>query len=228
MTFIKFLRKASILLSFCTLLASGPLLFSQNPSRFQKEVDSIVAANRSVNKDNLILFTGSSSIRLWKNLNASFPNHNVLNMGFGGSEMADLLYYTDKLIIPFKPKQIFIYEGDNDLSFGRSPEQIIASADSILTLIRQHLPKSEVIFMSPKPSLKRWALKDKYEDYNKQLKHWTSKKHNVRFADLWTPMLDNDGIVMQDIFISDGLHLNEKGYSIWTNALRKYVTAKTR
>ena len=221
---MRFSRRASILVAFCTLIASAPVLFAQNPARFQKEVDSIVAANRSVNKDNLILFTGSSSIRLWKNLSASFPNHNVLNMGFGGSEMADLLYYTDKLIIPFKPKQIFIYEGDNDLSLGRSPEQIIASADSILSLIKQHLPQAEVIFISPKPSLQRWALKEKYEDYNKQLKHWTSKKRNVRFADVWTPMLDNDGKVMQDIFIADGLHLNEKGYSIWASALKKYLS----
>ena len=221
---MRFSRRASILLTFCALIASAPLLFAQNPARFQKEVDSIVEANGSVNKDNLILFTGSSSIRLWKNLSASFPNHNVLNMGFGGSEMADLLYYTDKLIIPFKPEQIFIYEGDNDLSFGRSPEQIIASADSILSLIKQHLPHAEVIFISPKPSLQRWALKEKYEDFNKQLKHWTSKKRNVRFADVWTPMLDNNGTVMQDIFIADGLHLNEKGYSIWASALKKYLS----
>ena len=146
---------------FARLITSAPLLFAQNPARFQKEVDSIVAANKSVNKDNLILFTGSSSIRLWKNLKASFPNHNVLNMGFGGSEMADLLYYSDKLIIPFKPKQIFIYEGDNDLSFGRSAEQIIASADGILSLVRQHLPESEVIFISPKPSLQTMGAKRK-------------------------------------------------------------------
>ena len=221
---MRFSRRPSILLTFCAVIASAPLLFAQNPARFQKEVDSIVAANGSVNKENLILFTGSSSIRLWKNLDASFPNHNVLNMGFGGSEMADLLYYTDKLIIPFNPKQIFIYEGDNDLSLGRSPAQIIASADSIVSLIKKYLPHAEVIFISPKPSLQRWPLKEKYEDYNKQLKHWVSKKRNVRFADVWTPMLDNNGTVMQDIFIADGLHLNEKGYSIWTSALKKYLS----
>jgi lysophospholipase L1-like esterase len=214
-------------LALCTLVTSRIVLLAQNPARFQKEVDSIITTNTVVNRDNLILFTGSSSIRLW-NLSAAFPGHNVLNMGFGGSEMADLLYYTDKLIIAFKPKQIFIYEGDNDLSFGRSPEQILASADGILSIIRQHLPESEVIFISPKPSLRRWELKEKYEDYNKKLKDWTAKKSNVRFADVWTPMLDKEGKVMQDIFIVDGLHLNEKGYSIWTSALKKYVSSPAR
>jgi lysophospholipase L1-like esterase len=225
---MRFSRRTVILVALCTLITSRTVLLAQNPARFQKEVDSIVATNKSVNRDNLILFTGSSSIRLWKNLSASFPNHNVLNMGFGGSEMSDLLYYSDKLIIPFKPKQIFIYEGDNDLSFGRSAEQILASADGILSLVRQHLPESEVIFISPKPSLKRWALKEKYEDYNNKLKDWTSKKRNVKFADVWTPMLDKDGQVMNDIFITDGLHLNEKGYAIWTNALRKYVELRPK
>ncbi|HZB14453.1 MAG TPA: SGNH/GDSL hydrolase family protein [Chryseolinea sp.] len=217
------LKKTALLLVLCIFKISSGLLLAQNPERFAKEVDSIVAANQSFQKDNLVLFTGSSSIRLWKDLNAAFPKHNVLNMGFGGSEMADLLYFTDKLIVPFHPKQIFIYEGDNDLSVGRTAEQIIASADSILLLVRQHLPEAEVIFISPKPSLKRWELKAKYEDFNKKLRAWTSKKRNVRFADVWTPMLDRNGNVMQDIFIADGLHLNEKGYSIWASALKKYV-----
>ena len=118
------LKKTALLLVLCIFKLSSGLLLAQNPERFAKEVDSIVAANQSFQKDNLVLFTGSSSIRLWKNLNAAFPKHNVLNMGFGGSEMADLLYFTDKLIVPFHPKQIFIYEGDNDLSVGRTAEQI--------------------------------------------------------------------------------------------------------
>src|SRR5688572_28402673 len=185
---MRFPWRMMILVALCTLITSGTLVLAQNPARFEKEVDSIVAANKSINKHNLILFTGSSSIRLWKDLKASFPNNNVLNMGFGGSEMAHLLYFTKKLIIPFRPEQVFIYEGDNDLSFGRSAEQIIASADSILSLIRLHLPESEVIFISPKPSLRRWELKEKYEDYNEKLRDWTTRKRDVRFADVWTPM----------------------------------------
>ena len=164
-----------VLVLLCSFWSGTPLL-AQDPERFAKEVDSIVSANQFVNRDNLILFTGSSSIRLWKTLSESFPHHNVLNMGFGGSEMADLRYYTDKLIIPFRPKQIFIYEGDNDLSFSRTPEQILASADSTLSIIKKHLPESEVVFISPKPSLRRWELKAKYEDFNAKLKAWTAQK----------------------------------------------------
>jgi lysophospholipase L1-like esterase len=195
----------------------------KDPARFKKEVDSIVALNQSVRKSDLILFTGSSSIRMWSGLKSDFPKYNVVNMGFGGSEMADLLYYANDIIIPLKPKKIFIYEGDNDIFFGRTTQEILSSADSILLLVRKYLPRSEVIFISPKPSLSRWGLKEKYKAFNEALQAWIVGKKNVKFADVWTPMLDKTGTVQKDIFIEDGLHLNEKGYAIWTATLKKYI-----
>ncbi len=202
--------------------------FGQDPSRFQKEVDSIVALNRSVKTSNLVLFTGSSSIRMWHDLKSTFPDHNIVNLGFGGSEMADLLFYVDKLIISFAPTQVFIYEGDNDISFGRTSQQILSTADSILSRVRMKLPETELVFISPKPSLARWKLKEQYEIFNKQLEAWTKRKKRVRYADVWSAMLDSQGNVRQDLFIEDGLHLNEKGYSIWTNVLAKYLSSNRR
>ena len=196
---------------------------SQHPERFRKEIDSIVVSNRPGNPKNVIVFTGSSSIRLWKNLKADFPHHNVVNMGFGGSEMKDLLHYTNDVILNFKPTQVFIYEGDNDIGNGKTPEQILASADSIVTVIRKTLPLTQVIFISPKPSIRRWHLKEKYEVFNDALKQWTTHKTNIHFADVWTPMLDRGGKVRQDIFLADDLHLNEKGYAIWKTVLEKFL-----
>ncbi|HKZ38964.1 MAG TPA: GDSL-type esterase/lipase family protein [Chryseolinea sp.] len=198
---------------------------AQDPIRFRSEVDSLITLHNSSDKSNAILFTGSSSIRLWKDLKSSFPNHNVLNGGFGGSEMADLLYYIDSLILPLRPIQIFIYEGDNDISRGRAEDQIIATADSILKRIQKQLPNTEVIFISPKPSIARWHLKEKYESYNKTFKAWSDQQNNVQYADVWTPMIDENGDVLKDIFIQDNLHLNEKGYKIWTSVLKKYLKA---
>jgi lysophospholipase L1-like esterase len=195
----------------------------KDPARFKKEVDSIVALNRAVNKANLILFTGSSSIRMWSSLKSDFPKYNVVNMGFGGSEMADLAYYVNDIVVPLKPKKIFIYEGDNDISFGRNINEILSSADSVLLIVRESLPDAKVIFISAKPSLSRWKLKEQYEVFNNALKDWTATKKGVRFADVWTPMLDKSGSVKKDIFIEDGLHLNKKGYAIWTATLRKYL-----
>ena len=160
---------------------------------------------------------------MWKDLKKAFPNHNVVNLGFGGSEMADLLYYLDKLVLQFKPKQVFIYEGDNDIAVGRSPEKIFAAADATLARIREELPQTEVIFISPKPSVARWHMKDKYEAFNNSLQAWTKDKRNVTYADVWTPMLKKDGVVRDDIFLRDKLHMNKKGYAIWTEELGKYL-----
>jgi lysophospholipase L1-like esterase len=205
------------------LICVAQHIHSQNPSRFKKEVDSLVALNKPQATKDAIVFTGSSSIRMWQGLQTAFPNHNVLNLGFGGSEMADLLYFVDELIISFKPKQVFIYEGDNDISLGRTEEQILASAESIVKKIKRSHPSLDIVFISPKPSIRRWEMKDKYVAFNKKFKDWTKTQQGVRYADVWTPMLDHNGIVLQDIFVTDNLHLNKKGYDIWAKVLKDYL-----
>ncbi len=205
------------------LLFVGPLK-AQEISRFQGEVDKLIAGDSAIDKKNIILFTGSSSIRVWTSLKTDFPKYNVLNRGFGGSEMADLIHFADKLIMPYRPKQIFIYEGDNDINAGKSAGEILHEADKLLSLLRKKLPrKVEVVFISAKPSLKRWQLKDKYLDYNRKLELWTKQQGNVAFIDVWTPMLNTDGNVLNDLFIEDGLHMNKKGYEIWAKVIGPYI-----
>lgn len=199
-------------------------LHAQDPLRFEKEVNKLIAGDSAVNKRKLILFTGSSSIRLWKTLETDLQGHNVVNRGFGGSETTDLIYYFDKLIPPNQPKQIFIYEGDNDLASGKTPDQIMEATDSLLTLIRtKYSKKVRVVFITPKPSLSRWRLKDQYVSYIGKLDAWAKKQKRVTVADVWTPLLDEHGNVMQDIFMEDKLHLNAKGYAIWTKTIRPMV-----
>lgn len=198
--------------------------FAQDPLRFEKEVNDLVKSDSLVSRRKLILFTGSSSIRFYADLEKDFPKQNVLNRGFGGSEMTDLLYYAQPLILNYKPDRIFIYEGDNDINSGKSPEEILASADQLLTLLRSQLPsKVKIIFISAKPSVARWHLKGKYETFNRQLKAWTSSKKNVFYADVWTPMLKSNGEVRADLFIEDNLHMNRKGYEIWKAVIEKFL-----
>ena len=212
----KFLTLTAILIS-----AS---IWAQDPLRFEKEINAMIAGDDAINKKDVILFTGSSSIKFWKSLQQDFPNYNVLNRGFGGSEMGDLVYYVDKLIVPYKPKKVFIYEGDNDINNGKTEDEILKNSERILSRIREKLgKKTEVIFISPKPSLSRWQLKGKYESYNKKLKTWTSQNKNVTFIDVWTPMLAPDGTVMNDLFVEDGLHMNAKGYAIWARVVAPYL-----
>jgi lysophospholipase L1-like esterase len=206
------------------LFLGGFALLAQNPQRFQGEIDKYAQGAASVNNKKLALFTGSSSIRIWDDMAERFPGKNVLNRGFGGSSMSDLLYYTDELIFKYSPSKIFIYEGDNDIASGKTPEQILRDAKTILAQIREKLPKKvTVYFISAKPSVSRWNLKDKYVDFNKQLEDLTKTEANVDYIDVWTPMLQPSGEVMDDIFREDNLHMTSKGYDIWEKVFKKYL-----
>jgi lysophospholipase L1-like esterase len=217
MRFLLFLFSA--LLSFDAFIQE-----TKDPARFKDEIASLTMNDKTVNKKNLILFTGSSSIRVWEDLQTCFPKKNVLNRGFGGSEMSDLAYYFDRLILPYQPKQIFIYEGDNDVNAGKKPEQILASATLILNKIRSEVsPTVEVLFISAKPSVARGQLKEKYTIFNQQLKNWAEKQKNVKFIDVWTPMMGKDGNVLPDLFLEDKLHMNEKGYAIWKKVIEPFI-----
>ena len=195
----------------------------QDPKRFEKEVASITAASPTDTED-IVLFTGSSTIRMWKDIQTYFPSYNILNRGFGGSQTSDLLYYADELIVNYHPVKVFIYEGDNDLGAGKSTEVILRDSRELVKHLREKLgAQLPIIFITPKPSKARWHLKENYLTYIDALKQWAKTEPHVSVADLWTPMLASDGVVMQDIFLEDGLHMNKKGYDIWGKALAPFV-----
>ena len=199
-------------------------VYAQDPLRFKEEVAQLTANDQSINRKDVILFTGSSSIKMWNSIQSDFPKYNIINRGFGGSQTSDLLFYFDKLILPYNPKKIFIYEGDNDLSAGKSPEQILSTMDSLISLIRQKVSANVPVYIiSPKPSVARWHLKDKYIEFNKRMTTLAASRKKVFVVDVWNPALDAEGNVIKDIFLEDGLHMNKKGYVIWVNALRKHL-----
>ncbi len=216
------MKKTATLFVLCLIALSA---YSQESRPFENEVKNLVAKDSLItNRQNIILFTGSSSIAYWKDVQDYFPEHNVVNRGFGGSTMRDLVYYTPQVIIPYNPKTIFIYEGDNDVNAGHSLKNILASADTVLAAIRTHFPPTvKVYFIAAKPSVARWHLQKQYIGYNKALKAWTKNKNNVFFVDVWTPMMDKNGNVRKDLFIDDNLHMNKKGYAIWAEVLKPYV-----
>lgn len=208
------------ILSLILILHAG---LAQESKRFQKEVEEITAGDSSYRNREVIIFTGSSTIRMWKSLTDDFREYPVVNHGFGGSQMTDLLFFDDQLILQYKPKKIFIYEGDNDIASSKATAQILSSADSLVKSIRNRFPRTPLYFISAKPSISRWNLKDKYIEYNSALKAFAAKQKNIFYVDLWTPMIDTNGVVYQDIFIEDGLHMNAEGYAIWKKTIAPYL-----
>ncbi len=216
--YFKFLFVGALLLSFIISNA-------QNANRFKDEVDKLYNQEYNFNPEKkLVVFAGSSSIRMWKDVADYFPQFNVINNGFGGSQFSDLLYFYNQLITKQKPDYLFVYEGDNDLAGDKKISAVYKDFKTFVKKVRVDLPATKVIFISPKPSIARWDLKKKYEKFNKKMNRYCSKKNdNIDFADVWDSMLDNNGIVFQDIFLNDGLHMKKKGYDIWEKTLLPYL-----
>ena len=132
----------------------GPERWEESIQKFEKQ-DSLNPVEPGAN-----LFVGSSSVAIWQDIADYFPDHQVLNRGFGGSQFSDLLYYVDRVVYPYKPAKIFIYEGDNDLAAGDTPKQIMKEAKKLRKMIKKELGNTPVVFISPKPSMARWDMKD--------------------------------------------------------------------
>ena len=197
---------------------------AQDPSRFQEEVQAIQEKYETLwdSTKETIVFTGSSSIRTWKNLQVIFPEYQIVNSGFGGSQATDLLAYTDELILRYNPKKVFIYEGDNDLNDHKKPKKIIYVTKEIIAKIRNYNPGTRIVIISAKPSLARWHLKRKYKSLNRRFNRLCKKEKDLDYANIWDIMLDGKKL-RQDIFIDDGLHLNSKGYELWDQIISNYV-----
>jgi lysophospholipase L1-like esterase len=197
--------------------------YAQDPAKWEDDIKAIEKRNDCVPGKNLNLFTGSSSIARWTDINAYFPEYTVANRAFGGSQFSDLLYYIDRVAGSCKPAKIFIYEGDNDLAAGEAPEGILAEARLVREFLAKKFPKTPVVFISAKPSPSRWQLKESYLKLNDGLKKLSKKMKYTEFADLWTPMLDKNGQVLTNIFLEDNLHMNADGYKIWQAVLKPYL-----
>ena len=172
-----------------------------------------------------VLFAGSSSIVFWK-LDKWFPDAPVLNRGFGGSTVPDVLHFFDRVVTKHEPKKIVFYSGDNDVAKGMAAEDVVKDYTAFLDRVAEELPDTEVLLISVKPSLARWELWPVMEEVNAGLAALADKREKVGYMDMSTVMLLEDGTPDPDIFVRDGLHLNETGYERWTGLVRDFVAAE--
>ena len=169
-----------------------------------------------------VLFIGSSSIRFWDTLAQDFPGVPVINRGFGGSELRDSTWYADRIIVPYAPRQILIYAGDNDLNAGRTPQQLRADFVAFVERVRRDLPKAKIAYISNKPSPSRAQLLPVQRAANTLIAA-EAKRLGVDYIDIFTPMLDASGQPDESLFIEDRLHMSRAGYVIWQRAIAPYL-----
>ncbi len=202
--------------------ASVSLCAADPPSPFAKWDKAISAFEAQDQKSpppkGAVLFVGSSSIRLWK-LEKSFPHLPAINRGFGGSEIADSVHFADRIVLKYEPKTIVFYAGDNDIAHGKSPEQVAKDFQAFVKTVHEKLPKTKILFIAIKPSLARWKLAETIQKANNLIRAQCEKNEQLAFIDVWKPMLGDDGRPRAELFLKDGLHMNEKGYQIWASLI---------
>jgi lysophospholipase L1-like esterase len=172
---------------------------------------------------NGIVFVGSSSIRKW-DLKKWFPDRNVLNRGFGGSEVSDSLEFADRIIVKYEPRVVVVYAGDNDIGHDKTPQRVFDDVKQLVELIHSKLPKTKIVYIAIKPSIKRWALIAQVREANRLIAELASKDERLEFVDVDKPMIGEDGLPRKELFVEDGLHLSEEGYAIWTSLVRPHLT----
>lgn len=172
---------------------------------------------------NGILFTGSSTIENWKSVQADFPGKPIISRGISGTRVNDLLNYADQVITPYKARQIFIYEGDNDLGLKRTPQQVIADFEQLFNKVRRDNKKAEIIFISIKPSPRRLKDTAKIQEANRLVKLFLEKKKNTGYIDIYNAMLSSGKELVPAYYREDGLHLTEEGYRVWAATIKPFV-----
>jgi GDSL-like Lipase/Acylhydrolase family len=172
-----------------------------------------------------ILFVGSSSFRKWTNVQSYFPGYTIINRGFGGSTLPDVIRYAGEIIFPYHPKQIVIYCGDNDLASSDSvtATMVFNRFVRLYDLIRSRLKEVDIVYISIKPSPSRMRLMPKMEEANDMIRDFMAKYSHATFVDVYHSMLDSKGQPIDSFFLADKLYMTEKGYRTWQQILLPYL-----
>jgi lysophospholipase L1-like esterase len=189
------------------------------PARFDSEIAAFDAYDhKNAPPRDPILFVGSSTIRLWQTADA-FPNLPVINRGFGGSTIADVNHYADRIVFKYKPRIIVFYAGDNDIAAGRSPDRVCADFQTFVKSVHERLPETQLIYLAIKPSVARWKLWPKMQEVNARVKELAQKNPRLTYFDTAPPLLGPDGQPQKSLFRDDGLHMSPNGYAAWNKLL---------
>jgi lysophospholipase L1-like esterase len=200
-----------------------PLPLFAEPSKWEKDIAKFEAADKkAAPPKKAYLFIGSSSVKLW-DLKNSFPDLVTINRGFGGSELEDSLHFADRIVLPYQPKAIFLYAGDNDIGKGKTAEIVVNDFQKFVKKVHATFPKTDIIFLPIKPSIKRWKLWPEMNKANLAIQKLSQQSKRLNYLDTPAAMLKTGQPPAADLFEKDGLHLTPKGYSLWNELVREWL-----
>ena len=169
-----------------------------------------------------IVFVGSSSIRMWSRLASDFPGLPVVNRGFGGSQLADVVKMADRIVTPLQPRQVVVYAGGNDINAGKDPDYVFGDLVMLMRHLRATLPEARLAYISSAPNPARWAQVDKVRRLN-SLAEAYCRRHGIQFINVFPLMLGANGLPKPEIYGPDRLHMNAAGYAIWIDAVKPHL-----
>jgi lysophospholipase L1-like esterase len=197
-----------------------------DPARWESTIQKFEAADaKEHTRPGQILFTGSSSIRMWK-LPESFGDLDAINRGFGGSHLADVATLFDRVVLPYKPRRIVLYAGENDIAHGASPQQVLEAFESFVKQTRAKLGDTPIVFLTLKPSVKRWEMWPQMKQANDLIAAAARSMPGVTLLRVEDVMLGEDGKPDPSIFTKDNLHMNAEGYVRWKNLVEPFLAIR--
>ena len=205
-------------------LLFGSQLFAQEGFPFANEVRAFKHQDSlKFPPPGAILFVGSSTFRKWTNIHEDFPRHVIINRGFGGSTLDDVVRYARDIIYLYHPREVVIYCGDNDLAAGRSAKKVYKRFVKLYDMIRKRLGTIDIVYVSIKPSPSREKLMPEMEQTNDLIRNFMAERSHASFVDVYHLMLNSQGRPIDNLFVADKLHMNEKGYKLWQQAIQPYL-----
>lgn len=198
-----------------------PFAFDPDPARFDYEISQLIKGDTvKMPRVGAIVAVGSSTMRVWHpRIEADLDGLTIIPRGFGGSQFSDAIFFADQIILPYRPRAVLVYEGDNDIANGKSPERVLGEIQFMVGYCRSTLPDLRFYVVSIKPSIARADHWPAMVEANAMMKEWCAATDGVTYIDAATPLLDEFGQLRTDIYLDDNLHLNDHGYDLWAAAI---------
>jgi len=209
-----------VLLGICSVtLCAVPA--AHDFAKWETEIAAFERADRAkAPPRGAVLFIGSSTIRMWATLAQDFPQVEVINRGFGGSEIADATHFAPRIIFPYAPKAIYLRSGGNDLWNGRPVEGVFADFKDFVSTIHAKLPDTDIIFISISPAISRWKQAAETQAVNQLIAGFIKGKPHLRYIETYDLPLGPDGQPRPELFLGDKLHFNAEGYKLLAARVR--------
>lgn len=219
-----FTQEIALKSALIVLILAASLLHAADTDRWEKDIAAFEAADKSASPpEGAVLFVGASHIRMWKTLAQDFPDCKIINRGFGGCKLSDVVHFANRIVIPYKPRLVVIRAGGNDVNAGATPEQVLANFKLLVEKVQAKLPQTRIAFLSFSPSPARWAQFDKQKKADSLIKDHIAMSKTLSYINVWDVMLDAAGQPKLELYAADKQHNSDAGYKAWIPLIQPFL-----